>query len=214
MKLPYLSLGAMLFCCSLPGTAGVVTYSSRATFNSQGTIVFNSNFDDFIGTEFTQPGDPFTRGDVTYTSGDNLIVGTGDNYSIGTFRGVMSYNFWSPITGTISTASNQYDLFGFDVAVTSGPIDITVNTNLNSYVFSGLSVPDGSTTFAFEGFQATGGEFFTGFSVATQGQGFLPGMTDVAVGTAGSAATPEPGTFSILGLAVGALVLRKKSRRA
>src|SRR3954451_3941426 len=181
MKLRYLSLGALLFCCSLPGTAGVVTYSSRATFNSQGTIVFNSNFDDFYGTPFTNPGDPFTRGDVTYTSGANLGVGAGSPYSIGNARGVMSYNFWSPITGDISTASTLYDLFGLDVAVTSGPINITVNTNLNSYIFSGLTVADGSPTFTFEGFQATGGEYFTGFMISTQGPGFLPGMIDVAV---------------------------------
>lgn len=215
MKLPYLSLGALLLCCSLPGTAGVVTYSSRATFNSQGTIAFNSNFDDFYAQQFTFPGDPFTRGDVTYTSGANLVVGSGGAYSIGDVRAVMSYDNWSPITGDISTASSLYDLFGFDLAVTSGTIDITVNTNLNSYLFSGLTVGDGNPNFTFEGFQATGGEYFTGFSVASQGSGFLPGMTDVAVGTsvAGAAAAPEPGTFSILGLAVGALILRKKSRR-
>jgi hypothetical protein len=51
--------------------ASLVNYSSESSFDAQGTIVYDSFFNDF-GTGFGFPGNPFTRGGVTYNSTQNL----------------------------------------------------------------------------------------------------------------------------------------------
>ena len=114
-------------------SAEVITFSDQPDFDAQGTIVYDTNFDDFANGQFSFPSTPFTRGDVTDTSSQNLIVNT--IYSIGLVTPVMSDNFWQPLTGTIAASSNQYDLFGFDLAMTSGPVDITIDTNLGTYSY-------------------------------------------------------------------------------
>jgi hypothetical protein len=201
-------LASLVLACS-SASAGVVGYGDRTVFNAQGEIVHNTNFDDFSG-RFSFPGDPFTRGDVTFNSGENLIVGE-CSYSIGCTRNVLAYNYWSPLTGSISSATHQYDLFGFDVAVTWGPISITVSTNQTAYTFSNLNVPNGSPNFAFKGFQATDGEYFTGFRIDSIGSGYLAGITDVAVGVSGNTEVPEPGTLALAGIALAGIAgLRRR----
>ncbi|MET3132213.1 hypothetical protein AAKU55_002483 [Oxalobacteraceae bacterium GrIS 1.11] len=199
------ALGTACFAAS----AGVSTYSDRTTFNVQGTIWENNNFADF-GASYNYPGTPFTRGHVTYTSAENLTIGAGSDYSIGDFQTVMSNNYWSPLTGTIS---NQYSMLGFDAAVTSGAVNITVSTNLNTYSFNGLSLPNGSPTFAFEGFKTTGGgEYFTQFRIDTLGAGYLPGISNVTLGTL--TPIPEPETYALMlaGLGLLSLAMLRKAK--
>ncbi len=191
-------------------TAGVVTYGDVSSFNAQGTIAYDSNFSDFPFQTFSFPGDNFYRGGVTYTNEQNLIVGPG--YSIGAVQNVITNNYWTPVTGTIEHSPAEYNLFGFDLAVASGPVTITMYTNLNSYVFPGLSIPNGNPTFAFEGFRATDGEYFTGFRLDSVGSGYLPGMTNVEVGIAG--AVPEPSVFSAMLLGLGGLIAYARRRKS
>lgn len=210
MQKAFFAITVMGTC--LAASAGVSTISNRSEFNSSGTISENNNFSDF-GPGFNYPGDPFVRGNVTYTSATNLTVGSGTGYSIGNMQTVMSNNWWSPLTGTIS---NEFNLLGFDAAVTSGPVNITVSTNLATYNFDGLTLPNGSSAFAFEGFETTvAGEYFTQFRIDTLGGGYLPGITNVALGTIVSTSVPEPETYSLMiagmGL-LGVMVRRRKSR--
>jgi hypothetical protein len=216
MKLSHLTIAIALVGASITASAGVTTVNDRSAFNALGSISYNSNFADF-GTGFGFPGDPFTRGDVTYSSNQNLTAGAGSGYSIGDYQTVMTNNYWSPMTGTIASAT-PYSLFGFDAAVTSDLVSITVDTNKGSYVFANLSLPNGSSAanFAFEGFKTTqSSEYFTGFRVDTLGHGYLPGVTNVAVGIA--AAVPEPETYAMMlvGLGMmGAVARRRKAKQA
>jgi hypothetical protein len=216
MKLNHIAVAIALVVGASAATAGVSTFNNRTSFEALGTIAYNSNFADF-GVGFNYPGTPFTRGDVTYVSAENLTVGSQPYYTIGNYQTVMSNNWWSPLTGNIAT-STPYTLFGFDAAVTSGPVDITVSTNQGSYVFAGLSLPNGSSAanFAFEGFQATGaGEYFTGFRIDTLGGGYLPGITNVAVGTISAVPEPETLAMMLVGMGLmGAVVRRRKAVQA
>lgn len=210
MKMKQLAFGLVLAVFGAAASAQVVAVADRGTFNATGAIAYNSNFADFGGS-FGFPGTPFTRGDVTYASNQNLTVGPGTGYSIGNVLTVMSNNYWSPLTATINEAP-QYSLLGFDAAVTSGPVSITVTTNQNSYSFNSLTLGNGSPEFTFEGFKATGsGEYFTGFRIDTLGGGYLPGVTNVAVGVS---AVPEPETYGMLVAGLGLLGFMARRRKA
>ncbi len=212
-KFKKITIAIALTALTTMASAGLTTFSTRSSFNVQGAIAYNSNFSDF-GTGFGYPGTPFTRGDVTYSSAENLTVGAGSGYSIGNAQTVMSNNYWSPLTGSIAV-STPYSLFGFDAAVTSGPVTVTIKTNQSTYSFAGLTLPNGSPDFAFLGYKTTGaGEYFTGFRIDTLGGGYLPGITNVAVGTVVSA-VPEPETYALLlaGLGLmGAVARRRKAK--
>jgi PEP-CTERM motif len=209
-KLIQLAAAALLATAGATASADVVFIGERAAFNALGTIAYDSNFDDF-GAGFHLPGDPFTRGGVTYVSDQNLTVGAGTGYGIGTLRTLMSNNYFSGLAGTIASG---HTLFGFDAAVSEGDVpggerlvDITVTTNQATYAFNGVTLADGVTGLTFQGFQATGaGEFFTGFRIDTLGDGHLVGMTDVAVGVS---PVPEPATGMLLLGGLGVLGLAR-----
>lgn len=187
----------------------VVLYTNQAAFQGQGQITQTSNFNDF-GPGFSFPGDPFSRGGVTYNSGSNLIVGPATFYA--PVQNMMFYNGWTPLTGTLS---GQNNMFGFDAGVASfnfsnSLVNATIFTNQGSYSFNGLSLPIASTGLGFLGFVANGnGEYITGFSLSTQnGPGWAAGMTNVQLGN-----TPEPATIAVFGImAAGALGLRRRLR--
>ncbi|QBE63797.1 PEP-CTERM sorting domain-containing protein [Pseudoduganella lutea] len=202
-RLVQLAAAMVLAATATAASADVVLVTDRAALNALGTIAHNSNFDDF-GAGFNVPGDPFTRGDVTYASDMNITVGAGTEFGIGSLRTLISNNYFTGLAGTIAAG---YSLFGFDAAVNEGPVDITIITNQATYTFNGVALADGVTGLTFQGFQSTGaGEYFTGFRIDTQGDGFLPGMTDVAVGVS---PVPEPATGMLLLGGLGVLGLAR-----
>ncbi|MET3133224.1 hypothetical protein AAKU55_003514 [Oxalobacteraceae bacterium GrIS 1.11] len=199
-------LGLALAASAALAQAGISTFDNRAVFDAQGRIAYNSNFDDF-GRAYHFPGADFTRGDVSYVSDENLIVGAGTPFSVGAQRPVMSNEYWTPLAARVAAG---YSLLGFDAAVTSGPVEITLETNLGNYHFGAVTLPDGATAFGFKGFRTTGaGEYFTGFQLAAQGSGHLLGVTDVAVGMT---PVPEPsrGALLLLGMTAMAWVNRRR----
>lgn len=198
-----------LVCASANAVSGVLTFDNRSDLAAAGTIVETNNFDDF-GAGYGYPGDPFSRGSVTYSSARNLTVGAGTAYTIGRARTVLSNDFWSPLTGAID---GQFDLFGFDGAVTSGPVAVTLQTNVGSYQFSNLTWANGDPAFTFMGFRTTTeGEYFTQFRIDTLGSGYLPGITDVSLGqqVGGGVEVPEPSTLILMALGMAGLASTKR----
>lgn len=210
MNIKKITCAVALASMAAAASAQVTLNTDRGSFDASGTFAYNSTFDDF-GTGFGFPGDPYTRGDVTYASSNNLTVGSATPYSIGGTSTVMSNNYWSPLIATVN-ASPMYTLLGFDAAVTSGPVDITISTNTASYVFSGLSLATGATGYTFLGFQATGAsEYITGFRIDTIGPGYLPGVTNVEVG---NSVVPEPETYAMMLAGIGLLGAIARRRQA
>jgi hypothetical protein len=193
----------------------LLTYTDQALFNAQGTILRDSNFNDF-GTGVSFPGDPFKRGGVTYTSGANVIEGTGTSYA--PVENMMFYNYFTPLTATIKSG---YNMLGADFGVLSldgsnSLVDITVFTsNGHVHEFDGLPVSYASTGLTFLGaIETIPGVYITGFSVATEnGPGWAAGLTNVELGVA----TPEPASITLLVLgcfAFGGFSLYRRHRRA
>jgi hypothetical protein len=200
----FISLASLIGAAS----ASLITYSDRANFNLQGTIIFNSNFNDF-GANFGFPGNPFTRGDVTYNSSDNLTWGSQTGYT--TTETLIGNNWWTPIIGTIA-ANPEYRMFGFDIGTyNSSSISFNIFTNLSSYSFPNLTIANSAIgNLEFRGFVAIEGEYFTGFQIiADGGPGNLPGLTNVTLGSAANA-VPEGGpSMSLLGIAITGLMCTK-----
>lgn len=187
--------------------ASITTYSNLATFNAQGTIVYNTDFSS-CPVGYCSPGDPYTIGGVTYTTGTNLIVGLGTGY--GNSVPVFVNDFWTPLPASIET-SPTHDMLGFLLGSLGGtsPMEITVYTNLTSYSWTGVSVPNVNTGLQFLGC-VTSGEYLTAFKIASvNGQGYAPAITNVEIG---DSTVPEPGTFVMLGSGVLALagVVRRR----
>ncbi|MDQ1833246.1 PEP-CTERM sorting domain-containing protein [Massilia scottii] len=201
---------ALLALCAASAGAGVLRIDERSRLEQAGQISQRSDFDDF-GAGFHFPGSAFERGGVRYTSAENLVVGAGSGLSIGQRRPVISNEYWSPISASIAS-DVPYTLFGFDAAVTQGTVELIVATNLGSYRFDGIALHDGARSLDFLGFQATGGEYFTGFELRSMGEGYLAGITNVALGSVRTA-VPEPGSMATLLLGLGMLAAGAWRRR-
>jgi hypothetical protein len=108
-------------------------------------------------------------------------------------------------------------MFGFNIGTYgSSTITIDIQTNVTTYVYSGLSIANSQAgMLQFLGYQTSPSEYFTGFNIiADNGSGNLPGITDVSLGHSGTSSVPEPTTILLFGVGLaglGGFVCRKKS---
>jgi opacity protein-like surface antigen len=202
-------LAAAMF---LPAAAAAAlsTYSDRASFEAQGTIVENYGFEDWnVPGSHAFPGDPYLAHGVTYVSAQNLIMGPGPLY--GNSSHVIINNNWTPISGLIT---GSYDMLGFDLGIlgTDSLIDFSIATNLSTYSFLDVEVPNVNTGLSFFGFIAGGGENITGMTFNSQiGSTAAPALDNVTLGN--TAPIPEPQTYALLLAGLGLLGFAARRRR-
>ena len=200
-----MALGLMGLMALSSAQAAVISYSDRTTFESQGSIAFNNDFEHWnTSGGFAFPADPYTEQGVTYNSTNNLIVGINSPY---TNQGNhITNNYWTPVTGELDNV-DQFDMFAFDVGVYGDAnLSLTLFSNLTSYLIDLVAPSANNSALDFLGFIVDGeGEFFTGFSLASAGSGHLPMMDNVTLGNVTPAAVPEPGTLALFALGLAGL---------
>jgi hypothetical protein len=207
------SMCALLIVFCIPTFSNALSwYNDRATFESMGTIVENYGYEDF-GTGFSFPGDPWTAHGVTYTTGDNLIIGTATGYN--PISNVFANNQWNnPVTGDIDTGP-QYDMFGLDLAYlgASNEIRFTLFSPSVTHIIEGIFAPHASASQDFWGFIADPGRYFTGFRLdSTEAGGSAPVIDNVTLGN--TTPIPEPTTMLLVGTGLlGLAGWRKKGRK-
>lgn len=195
-------------------SASVSVFTDSGTFDSQGKITQNTNFDSFPSNTFSYPSNPYTVGDLTFASGQNIVIGAGTFYA--PVKNTLDYNYWSPMQGSVA---GKNSLFGFDYGMLGTVSGMTVVLSLSdggSFSWTDSTPPLASRSLSFVGFETSPGVTITGFNISSaQGGGSAPSLTDFQLGAAGG--VPEPATWGmlILGVAgVGAALRRRNGALA
>ena len=195
----------LLFGVICLANATPTLFTDRTAFTSQGVIAENYGFEDITVTISYFPGQPWDTHGVTYNSTSNIIFGPSSTVYV-PLSNILANNNWTPLTGSIN---NPYTMFGFDLGIivgnfgTAGKLDLSITTNLATYAYNGLVVPNVNTkVMDFYGFVAGAGEFFTNFNIAIEPYSgsfpyYGPAIDNVTLGTAG--AVPIPGAVWLLG---------------
>lgn len=222
-RLTLLLVAAFWGCQSIPATAGLIYSTNQGTFVNQGIISQTTNFDDF-GPGLHYEGGDFTRGSIT------LFESTPNFYFIGAGSAAGNGVTWNPdqdVTlnpfgptsyGEIASSPTPFTMFAFEAGYLTYSSDhspngatITITTNLATYNFSD-TIPEAENSLTFEGFATDNpSEYFQDFSI-TSSTGTFCGVTDMELGVA---FVPEPGSMTLLGLAlIGLVLFRRQSRLA
>src|SRR6266508_4306087 len=114
------SLGVLALTLALlhpaKASASIITFHNRTAFNQQGTIAFNSNFNDFgTGLALVAFDVPYTRGDVTYIAPGGLFAWGADTHLTDTETLVGNGDFYD--MRMMPAVAPHYNMFGFDVGV-------------------------------------------------------------------------------------------------
>jgi hypothetical protein len=212
--------------------AGVIPFTSKASFLAQTDVALTGNFDDFgAGLNGLSPT-PFARAGITWTEA---------SYSIGA-NTVASNSvpplIWNPVrnttlfanaarlSGTIQTSPDRYSSFGFDlgylnnfISATHPPTTATLvlstsgGTGTGNYAMT-ITMNGSEESFAFSGFKTDDpNEYFTSFQIVGP-TSYFPGISEWHLGDpkAPVSGIPEPGTLTLLVLGGLAAVLKHRRR--
>ena len=190
-------------------SAAPVSFTNRASWQSAlGAPVAVDNLRGIAATGDSNVLPSLVRGGITFTpgSGTQLVAADQDapGYDFGA-PGSLSFQLGFPSSLTLSFAAPLFS-FGFDVATFPGNTDTTdlvavVSTNAGSFRFQFDAIGGGgSSNLSFVGFTSDAAIR----SLVLQANGADPAITNL------STAVPEPGAFSLVALAAGLFLLRRR----